>query len=258
MRPATALVFLILLACSVSGQVHASVSNLIDQPKNCFKKLAEESFCAVFASENSKINLGDSVLFVKKSTSLILHGVGRFELLSGVVLLQKKGTAALEVKMLQEGLRIQSGELLLSRSGQQSPVEIVNLKAQVDFFGLWTATQALPPGYQNWFAPGLQKPGYGVPRIYDSEVVFRQVTALWLGPTKEVVEVLKSYGELRRSAHLVAAESYQGLVQRHFASIEEERLQEVRRQKASAAERDKLRRLYRARVLEGEYTQPFD
>lgn len=258
MRSATALVLLWgLLVGSIAARA-GSGSTLIDQPKNCFKGMTAERVCAVFAPSNLKIHLGENILFIRKKTSLLFWGWGRFELLSGEVLVQKKSRGLLEVKFFQEALQIESGELLLTRTSQQGPIEVVNLRAQMTFSGRWTANQVLPPGYQNWYAPGLQQPGYGVPRVYNAEAIFRKVTALWVGSTKDVVEVLKSYGELRRTAQVAAAESYQSLVRRHFASVEEDRLQEERRSRALQDEKEKLRRLYRARVLDGEYTQPFD
>lgn len=257
MRRLVAFVFCGVLMSSITVRAESGAS-VVDQPKNCFKALSEGAFCAVYAPSKVKIPLGENVLFVRSQTSLLFYGRDRVEILAGEVLLQKNGYRSLEVKIFREVLTVESGEILLSRKDQQSPVDLVNLRAQVGFSGQWSDKQVLPPGYQNWFAPGMKDPGLGVPRIYDSEVVFRKVTDLWNAPTKEVVEVLKSFGELRRSAHAAAADSYQGLVQRHFASVEEDRRQEERRLKALKAEKEELRRLYRARVLEGEYTQPFD
>lgn len=230
----------------------------VDQPKKCFQNLNKYPMCALSAVSKAELKFDSHRLFVEKDTSLIFHYGQSVEILSGEVFIRSAGAAPLSLKLLKDNVQLVSGDVLLRKESLEKALEILNLNAHLKFSGDFLAQQALPPGYQNWFAPGRMQPGFGVPRVYEAEMNFRRVTSLGQVPTQEMVSLLKEYAGLRGAAQMAAAESYQGLVRRHYASVEEDREKERLRVEAARREQEALRRLYRARVLEGEYTQPFD
>jgi hypothetical protein len=223
----------------------------VDLPQGCFSK--SHFPCQIRASVGFlSFEKGGNLYHLGEKSSLLLNSASEVQLMQGQLWVQDshdltfKSSSALKM--------IISGDWFFEKV-PDSNLLVRNLNGDMKFDSKFVfANEALPIGFQNWFA-GLDSHGQisrGVIRPIAEVDFLRSWIPLSGYSMAELRKKFYSYREMWAGALSKSADLYQEVVERRLASQDEKLKRAADRLKAQKSEQENLREMYRRKNGLGE------
>jgi hypothetical protein len=249
MTAARVLVFALVFCLDV--HVRASTLGLlrqpVEEPRHC---MSRSEICVVGTYKGTKydLNVGAGHLILGSDTAVTRVERTRFILLHGDLWVRTEDVMTVESEY--GTVSVDHGEALISR--QDKRLLAKNLSGTVKLFPKGGTALGLDRGFENSLS-AVGKDGQsqtGIPQLLDLKATLGLLGQLYTGDKADFAKLASDlFGDW--SSRVAAASEFQeNLAKRAIASDEASATVRLRREQAAAAERARLRRLFREKTLE--------